>query len=98
MKSWTAVIAAFAAVLVFSSGAALAKDKQAKKAGCDSPSASVATNAPAKVEGEITKIDQANQMITVRGADGATHEFHANPSDLKSFKVGDKLEAKRRDC
>jgi hypothetical protein len=55
---------------------------------------------PAQVEGQVVKIDTAQSMVTVRGADGTVHEFQASKETLQGMKVGDKLAAKLRtdDC
>lgn len=100
MKSWKALTAIFAAILLLSGGPAFAKEKKTIKADCDQtqPSASVGakSNAPQRIEGEITKVDTSSGTVSVRGSDGAIHEFHAHPEDLQTFKVGDRLEAKLR--
>jgi hypothetical protein len=100
MMSWKALTAAFAAVLMLRSGAAVAQDKPASKAGCDQaqPSASVGakTTAPPNIEGEVTNVDQVNRTVTVRASDGTTHQFRAHPEDVQNFKIGDHIEAKLR--
>jgi hypothetical protein len=55
---------------------------------------------PERVEGQVTKIDAAQGKVTVRGADGAMHEFQASKETLQDMKIGDKIAAKMRtdDC
>ena len=52
------------------------------------------------IEGQVVKVDAAQGKVTVRGADGTTHEFQASQETLKDMKVGDKIAAKPRmdDC
>ena len=54
----------------------------------------------ADVEGQVVKVDAAQGKVTVRGADGTTHEFQASKETLQGMKVGDKIAAKPRidDC
>jgi hypothetical protein len=55
---------------------------------------------PERVEGQVVKVDTAQGKVTVRGADGTTHEFLASKETLEDMKVGDKIAAKLRsdDC
>ena len=57
-------------------------------------------NGAADVEGQVVKVDAAQGKVTVRGADGTTHEFQASKETLQGMKVGDKIAAKPRmdDC
>jgi hypothetical protein len=80
----TAVIVATVALW---SGAALA---QAKSADCD------AARLPPKVEGQVIKIDEAKEKVTIRADNGTTHEFQAAKATLQSLKAGDRIEAKLR--
>ena len=52
------------------------------------------------IEGQVVKVDAAQGKVTVRGADGTTHEFQASKETLQGMKVGDKIGAKPRldDC
>ena len=52
------------------------------------------------IEGQVVKVDAAQGKVTVRGADGTTHEFQASKETLQDMKVGDKIAAKLRsdDC
>jgi hypothetical protein len=51
---------------------------------------------PAKVEGQVVKVDSSQNKVTVRGTDGTTHEFQASKETIKEFKVGDRIEANLR--
>lgn len=70
------------------------------KTDCPQPSASVGTQAkpgaPDRVEGEVVKIDAKRNMVTLRAADGQTHEFEGSPETVKTLKVGDRIEMKLR--
>jgi hypothetical protein len=35
--------------------------------------------------------------VTLRTSDGETHEFEASPETLRDLKLGDRIEAKRRE-
>jgi hypothetical protein len=48
--------------------------------------------APQKIEGEVTKVDQKNGMLTVKAPDGSTHEFKGSAETLRDYKKGDKIE------
>lgn len=62
---------------------------------CD-PQAKLKT--PARVEGEVTKIDAAKGRVTVRGSDGTVHEFQASTETLQDLKVGGRVEARLREA
>ena len=104
MKTWVRATAVTTIALLAWSGAAIARDKGAKKsaAPCDQtqPAASVggasAAQTPPQISGQVTAIDQATGMVTVQGTDGQPHPFRANAETLKDLKVGDQLEAKLR--
>jgi hypothetical protein len=53
-----------------------------------------------RVEGQVMKVDAAQGKVTVREADGTTHEFQASKETLQDMKVGDRIAAKLRtdDC
>jgi hypothetical protein len=53
-----------------------------------------------RVEGQVMKVDAAQGKVTVREANGTTHEFQASKETLQDMKVGDKIAAKLRtdDC
>jgi hypothetical protein len=52
--------------------------------------------APEKIEGQVVKMDPNQGTLTIRGPDGATHEFHASKETIQGMKVGDKIEANLR--
>jgi hypothetical protein len=101
MKAMTAV-AALAAVAMLWTGASLAQTSAPApvKKDCPQPSASVGaqpkSGAPATISGEVVNVDKQSMMVTIRGSDGATHEFRASQADIDNFKKGDKIEAKLR--
>lgn len=93
MNSLRSVAAALAAGLVLWSGTAVAQSKP----GCEAAKMST----PQAVDGQVVKIDKGQNKVTVRGADGSTHEFQASKETLRDLKVGDRIEAKLRaipDC
>ena len=49
-----------------------------------------------QVEGQVVKIDSAQGKVTIRGADGTTHEFQASKETIQDIKVGETLKAKLR--
>jgi hypothetical protein len=53
---------------------------------------------PQKVEGQVVKVDTAQNKVTVRQADGTVHEFQASADALTGFKVGDRIEATLREA
>ena len=87
MRAWLRVLAGSSATILLWSVIALA---QAKPADC--PKA----GAPEKVEGQVVKVDLQQGKLTLRGSDGATHEFEASKETLQDVKVGDRIEAKLR--
>jgi len=89
MKMSRAILAGVAAAGMLSSGAAMGQAKP----GCDPK---VQASSPEKVAGEVVKVDQAAGKVTIKEADGKTHEFHADKDTLQNLKIGDRLEAKLR--
>jgi hypothetical protein len=90
MKTLT-LLAALVAAFMLIIGPAFA---QGTKADCQ-PSASPkssATKAPAKIEGEVTKVDKKNGTLTVKAPDGSTQEFRGSTDTVKDYKKGDKIE------
>jgi len=62
-----------------------------------SPRAALAGESAAEVvAGQVTNIDPGRSRVTVRSSDGQPHEFEASAETLKTLKVGDRIEAKRR--
>ena len=91
MHRWPGVAAGLAMTLVLGSGFALAQTKPA----CDQQGRVMT---PQKVEGQVVKVDAAQNKPTVRQADGTVHEFQAGPEAIKDFKVGDHIEANLREA
>ncbi len=92
MKTWIRLSIGFTAAVMLLSGTVLAANKPGDcgKAG-----------APEKVEGQVVKIDADQGKLTVRAADGTTHEFQGSKETLQDYKVGDQIKAKLRsapDC
>ena len=90
MKTWVSVSAAGVAGAVLWAGIALGQS--APKSGCEAAKA----GAPQKVEGQVTSVDATQLKISVKAADGKTHEFQASPEMIRDFKVGDRIEANLR--
>jgi hypothetical protein len=72
------------AITLLSAGLAFG---QQQKADC---------KAPAMVEGQVVRIDQATHKVTIRDNSGTTHEFQANQETTKDLKPGDRIEARLR--
>jgi hypothetical protein len=60
------------------------------------PKAEPCPKAAERVEGQVVKVDPAQNKVTVRGADGTTHEFQTSKETLQDIKVGETLKAKLR--
>ena|SRR5215510_8233618 len=92
-KTWIglAVVAALVAATIGWSGQAPAQTKS------DTPSASVPSAAPERIEGTVTSIDAKNGMVTLRGNDGQTHSFRGDAATLNELKVGDRITLNKRD-
>ncbi|MBP1778820.1 MAG: hypothetical protein H6Q86_4831 [candidate division NC10 bacterium] len=91
MKKWISGAALLAVTVMLWSGMAFAQAKPE----CDK------SKTPQKLEGQVTAIDMNQGKVTMRGSDGATHEFQASKETLQGYKVGDRIEAKLRstpDC
>ena len=52
---------------------------------------------PDRVGGQVTKVDPGRNRVTVRDGDGTDREFEASKETIQDLKVGDRIEAKRRD-
>ena len=87
-RTWRFLVAAVAAssVMVLS-GTLLAQDTPA---GC------IQAGAPKKMDGQVVQIDPDQGKVTVRASNGATHDFRASPETLRSYKVGDRIQATLR--
>ena len=53
---------------------------------------------PQKVEGQVVKVDAAQNKVTVRETNGTVHEFQASPEAVQGFKVGDRIEGNLREA
>ncbi len=53
---------------------------------------------PARIEGEVTKVDVPRGRVTVRQSDGTMHEFQASTETLQDLKVGGRVDAKLREA
>ena len=95
MKITKRIVTAAFAVAVLASPAAWAGDDKAK-AKDKGGSASPATSAPSRIEGEVVAVNPDAGSITVRMSDGTTQEFRGNAETLKDYKVGDRIEGKLR--
>jgi Cu/Ag efflux protein CusF len=88
MRRFIRLVAAVTVAALCGSGPALAQTK----AGCVEGKAST----PAKVEGEVVKVDHGLDKVTVKGKDGMVHEFQVSKDTLRDLKAGDKIEASLR--
>ena len=86
MKRWMRAAAIVIASVVLWSGMAFAQTKPE----CDK------SKTPQTLEGQVVAIDLNKGAVTMRGSDGATHEFQASKETLQGYKVGDRIEAKLR--
>jgi hypothetical protein len=91
MNRWAGVAAGFTAALVLCSAPAFGQGKPP----CG-PEGRVST--PTKVEGQVVKVDAAQNKVTVREANGTVHEFQASAETLKDLKPGDRIEANLREA
>ncbi len=85
MSTRHTVFAAVLSVALMVTGAAFA---QAPKADCP--------KGAERVEGQVVKVDAAQNKVTIRGTDGATHEFQASKETIQDIKLGETLKAKLR--
>jgi len=91
MSRWLAMAVGVVVTLMLGSGSALGQAKPA----CDQQGRVMT---PQKVEGQIVKVDGAQNKLTVRQASGTVHEFQAAPETIQNFKVGDRIEANLREA
>jgi hypothetical protein len=91
MHRWTAVAAGLSVTIVLWSASALGQAKPP----CDQQGRVMT---PQKVEGQVVKLDSAQNKITVREANGTTHEFQASKDTLQDLKVGDRIDANLREA
>ena len=87
-RTWRRHLAAFAASsVVVLTGTVLAQDK---------PADCIQAGAPKKMEGQVVQIDPDQGKVTVRESNGAMHDFRASAETLRSYKVGDRIQATLR--
>jgi hypothetical protein len=86
MNRWQTLTSGFVAITLLSAGLAFG---QQPKADCK-------TATPEKVEGQVVRVDQKTNKVTIRDKSGTTHEFQANAETTKDLKAGDTIEAKLR--
>jgi len=91
MHRWPAVAMGLTMTLVLCSGAAIGQTKPTYD-----QQGRVMT--PQKVEGQVVKVDAAQNKVTVRDTNGAVHEFQASPEAVQGFKVGDRIEGNLREA
>jgi hypothetical protein len=91
MRTWTTMAAGLSVTLVLWAGSALGQAKPA----CD-PQGRVVT--PQKVEGQVVRVDPAQNRVTVRDMKGTVHEFQASRETLQDLKVGDRIDANLREA
>ncbi len=92
MKTWIRLSVGITVAVMLWGGTALA---ESKPGDCNKP------GAREKVEGQVIKVDPDQGKMTVREADGTTHEFQASKETLQDYKAGDQIKAKLRpsqDC
>ncbi len=91
MHRWGTVAAGVSVRVMLWSGSALGQAKPA----CDSQGRVMT---PQKVEGQVIKMDPAQNKVTVREANGTVHEFQASKETLEDLKVGDRIDANLREA
>lgn len=87
MKNSMYLSAAFVGCLALCSAASWAEDRSAR---CGT------AKAPENIEGQVVKVDMAQERLTMRTGDGTTHEFHAAKETLADYKAGDPIKARLR--
>jgi len=88
MNRWLTLSSGFVAITLLSAGLAFG---QQPKADCKAAT-------PEMVEGQVVRVDQKTDKVTIRDKGGATHEFQANKETTKDLKPGDRIEAKLREA
>jgi hypothetical protein len=96
MKTSKRVVAAVVAAWALAGGVAWAQQSPAPKADCPQPSAlpggqQQTARAPEKIEGQVTAVDPASGMLTLRTEDGNTHQFRGDRDTVNDYKVGDRV-------
>jgi hypothetical protein len=88
MNRWLTLSGGFVAIALLSAGLAFG---QQPKPDCKA-------GAPEKVEGQVVRVDQKTNKVTIRDKSGTTHEFQANKETTKDMKAGDQIEARLREA
>jgi hypothetical protein len=86
MNRWLTLTSGFVALTLLSAGLVFG---QQPKADCKAAT-------PEKVEGQVMRVDQKTNKVTIRDKNGAMHEFQASSETTKDMKLGDRIEAKLR--
>ena len=89
MRPWRSMAAVVVATATLWIGAALA---EVKLTNCDP------VRYPAKVEGQVLKVNMQEGKVTMRTSDGTIHEFQASKETLQELKAGDRIAAKLRNA
>ena len=89
MRPWRSMAAVVLATAMLWGGTALA---EAKQSNCDP------ARYPAKVEGQVVKVNMEEGKVTMRTSDGTLHEFQASKETLQELKTGDRIAAKLRNA
>ena len=87
MNRWQALTSGFVAITLLSAGLAFGQQPKDCKTGT-----------PEMVEGQVVRVDQKTNKVTIRDKSGTTHEFQANAETTKDLKAGDTIEAKLREA
>ena len=94
MKQWIALAGLVGMALVAAMPAFAQSQTQPQPTSTDCRNA-----APAKVDGQVVRVDQGSGKVTVRDTKtGATHEFQTSREMLQTMKPGDKIEATLREA
>jgi hypothetical protein len=92
MKTLTLAAALVAAAMLIVTPAFAQTKPQCQPSASPGAGGGKVSKAPQKIEGEVTKVDQKNGMLTVKAPDGSTHEFKGSTETLRDYKKGDKIE------
>ena len=94
MKTLT-LLAALVAAAMLIVGPAFAQDTKPQcqpSAAAGGSGSTKVGKAPEKIEGEVTKVDRKSGTLTVKRADGTTHEFKGSAETVRDYKKGDRIE------
>jgi hypothetical protein len=89
MRIAIAMIPVLAAGLGLSAGTALAQPGT-KQGPCDP------AKVPQKLDLQVISVDQGQNKVTARDADGTTHVFQASAETTRDLKPGDRIQANLR--